>query len=66
MLIGVGSRSSNGEYARYDRLDVAVSRAKCTAIVLANPAFSTVKCNSPEKMTLMNTLCWVAQKGRVD
>lgn len=47
-----------------NRLNVAVSRAKCTAIVLANPALLTIKCQTPEQMALVNTLCWVAQAGR--
>ena len=49
-----------------NRLNVAVSRAKRTAIVLANPALLTIKCNTPEQMATVNTLCWVAQTGRVD
>lgn len=48
-----------------NRLNVAVSRAKCTAIVVANPALLAIKCNTPEQMALVNTLCWVAEVGRV-
>jgi len=47
-----------------NRLNVAVSRARCTAIVLANPALLAIKCQTPEQMALVNTLCWVAQAGR--
>ena len=48
-----------------NRLNVAVSRAKCLAIVIANPALTTIKCKTPEQMALVNTLCWVAEVGRV-
>lgn len=49
-----------------NRLNVAVSRAKCLAIVLANPALLTIKCRTPEQMTLVNTLCWMARVGAED
>lgn len=47
-----------------NRLNVAVSRAKCLAIVIANPALTAIKCRTPEQMALVNTLCWVAEVGR--
>jgi uncharacterized protein len=47
-----------------NRLNVAVSRAKCLAIVVANPALTAIKCQTPEQMALVNTLCWVAESGR--
>lgn len=46
-----------------NRLNVAVSRAKCLAIVIANPALTAIKCRTPEQMALVNTLCWVAKVG---
>ena len=48
-----------------NRLNVAVSRAKCLAIVIANPALTAIKCHTPEQMALVNTLCWVAEAGRL-
>jgi predicted RecB family nuclease len=48
-----------------NRLNVAVSRAKCLAIVIANPALTAIKCQTPEQMALVNTLCWVAEAGRL-
>ncbi len=39
------------------RLNVALSRAKCLAIVVANPQLLNVPCNSAEQMSLVNTLC---------
>jgi uncharacterized protein len=47
-----------------NRLNVAVSRAKCLAIVVANPTLMAIKCRTPEQMALVNTLCWVAEVGR--
>jgi uncharacterized protein len=50
-------------YSR-NRLNVAISRAKCLAIVIANPALLAIKCRTPEQMALVNTLCWVVEVGR--
>ena len=47
-----------------NRLNVAISRAKCLAIVVANPALTAIKCQTPEQMALVNLLCWVAEVGR--
>ena len=53
-----------------NRLNVAISRAKCLAILIANPALMEITCKTPEQMALVNTLCWVAayseanEKGR--
>lgn len=46
-----------------NRLNVAVSRAKCLAVVLANPALMAIKCQTPEQMALVNTLCWLGEVG---
>ena len=43
-----------------NRLNVAISRAKCLAIMVANPALMEIACKTPEQMALVNTLCWVA------
>ncbi len=40
-----------------NRLNVAISRARCTAIVIANPALMAIKCQTPEQMALVNLLC---------
>jgi predicted RecB family nuclease len=50
-------------YSR-NRLNVAISRARCLAIVIANPALMAIRCTTPEQMALVNTLCWVAEAGR--
>ena len=49
-------------YSR-NRLNVAVSRARCLAIVVANPALMAIKCRTPEQMSLVNTLCWLGAPG---
>ena len=49
-------------YSR-NRLNVAISRAKCLAVVIANPALMAIKCQTPEQMALVNMLCWVAESG---
>lgn len=62
--------SSEAELPRFmeflfskNRLNVAVSRAKCMAILVASPALMTIKCTTPEQMALVNTLCWIAAVG---
>jgi hypothetical protein len=45
-------------------LNLAISRAKCLAVVIANPKVMAVRCQTPEQMALLNTLCWVAEAGR--
>jgi hypothetical protein len=40
-----------------NRLNVTISRAKCLAIMVANPELMAVKCNTIEQMALVNTLC---------
>lgn len=47
-----------------NRLNVAISRAKCLAIVIANPALTAIRCRTPQQMALVNTLCWMADAGR--
>ncbi len=46
-----------------NRLNVAISRAKCLAIFIANPALMAIRCSTPEEMALVNTLCWVQEVG---
>ena len=42
-----------------NRLNVAISRAKCLAVLVANPALMSIKCSKPEEVALVNSLCWV-------
>jgi len=41
-----------------NRLNVALSRARCLSVVFASPRLLEVPCNSIEQMQLVNTLCW--------
>jgi uncharacterized protein len=66
-VVLVSMTTSSGEYLPRDieflynknRLNVAVSRAKCLAVVVANPRLLDVDCKRPEQMALVNTLCWI-------
>ena len=67
----VSMATSSGEYLprhieflySKNRLNVAISRAKCLAIFIANPALMAIRCSTPEEMALVNTLCWVSGYG---
>ncbi len=52
------SRGLEFLYSR-NRLNVAISRARCLALVVANPRLLEAPCNSIEQMKLVNTLCFV-------
>ncbi len=41
-----------------NRLNVAISRARCLSIVVANPRLLDVRCKTPGEIALVNTLCW--------
>jgi len=41
-----------------NRLNVAISRARCLAVLIANPALMAIRCTTPDQMALVNTLCW--------
>jgi uncharacterized protein len=40
-----------------NRLNVAISRAQCLAILVCAPALLELHCNTPEQMALVNLLC---------
>lgn len=46
-----------------NRLNVAISRAQCLAVVVASPQLLTVNCATVEQMALVNLMCWVAAVG---
>jgi predicted RecB family nuclease len=52
------SRGLEFLYSR-NRLNVAISRARCLAIVVASPELLEASCNSIEQMKLVNTLCFL-------
>lgn len=70
-VVIVSMTTSSGDYLPrnieflYDknRLNVAVSRARSLAIVVANPKLLEVDCKTPEQMALVNTLCWLREYG---
>jgi len=41
-----------------NRLNVAISRARCLAVIYANPRLLEVSCSTIEQMHLVNGLCW--------
>lgn len=47
-----------------NRLNVAVSRARCLAVVVANPSLLGIPCHTVEQMKLVNTLCWLREYGQ--
>ena len=50
-----------------NRLNVAVSRAKVMAVLVANPGLPVAKCNSIEQIRLVNSLCrYVELADRLD
>jgi len=44
-----------------NRLNVALSRAQCLAMVVMNPRLLEVPCKTIEQMKLVNTFCWLEQ-----
>ncbi len=68
-VVIVSMATSNGDYLPRDieflfsrnRLNVAISRAKSLALLIASPALMSIACTTPEQMALVNTLCWVAE-----
>ena len=48
-----------------NRLNVAVSRARCLAVVVASPDLLDLDVGTVEEMRLANLLCWTASEGRV-
>ena len=42
-----------------NRLNVAISRAQCLVVVVANPNLLEIPCSTVEQMKLVNTFCWL-------
>ena len=50
-------------YSR-NRLNVAVSRARCFAVVLASPKLLDVQCRTPELVRALNAFCQLLEASR--
>jgi predicted RecB family nuclease len=48
-----------------NRLNVAVSRAKCAAIIVANPQLFEPECKTPKQIRLANALCRFREMAKV-
>ena len=48
-----------------NRLNVALSRARILALVVANPGLLEIPCTTIEQMRLVNSLCWVREYSAV-
>ena len=46
------------------RLNVAISRAQCLAVVVANPELLEIPCGTVEQMKLVNTFCWLDEYAK--
>jgi uncharacterized protein len=44
-----------------NRLNVALSRARCLSVIFCSPALLDVVCADLEKMKLVNTVCWAKE-----
>lgn len=44
-----------------NRLNVAVSRARCLAVLVCNPELLHISCRNAEQMRLVNALCWFVE-----
>ena len=44
-----------------NRLNVAVSRARCLAVLVCNPELLHIRCRNAEQMRLVNALCWFVE-----
>lgn len=42
-----------------NRLNVAISRAQCLAIIIMNPQLLEIPCRTIQQMKLVNTFCWL-------
>jgi superfamily I DNA and/or RNA helicase len=40
-----------------NRLNVAISRARCVAVIVASPALLQVECKNPRQIELANAFC---------
>jgi uncharacterized protein len=48
-----------------NRLNVAVSRARCVSVLVGSPALFRVQCKTPRQMVLANALCRFAEMAKM-
>ena len=48
-----------------NRLNVAISRARCIAVLVASPALFEMECKSPRQMTLANGFCRYLERAQI-
>lgn len=73
-IVIVSMATSNEDYLPRDigflysknRLNVAVSRAKSLACIVASPDLTAIRCQTPQDMNLVNGLCMAVRYGTVD
>ena len=49
-----------------NRLNVAISRARCLAVIVANPRLLEVPCRTVDQVKLVNALCWARDYAEAD
>ncbi|MGY3173113.1 putative RecB family nuclease [Pseudomonas sp. TE12234] len=73
-IVIVSMATSNEDYLPRDigflysknRLNVAVSRAKSLACIVASPDLTAIRCQTPQDMNLVNGLCMAVRYGTAD
>lgn len=71
-IVIVSMTTSNEDYLPRDigflysknRLNVAVSRAKSLACIVASPGLTAIRCQTPKDMSLVNGLCMATRYGQ--
>jgi len=46
-----------------NRLNVAISRARCLAVLVCSPELLHTRCRTADQMKLVNALCWLVEIG---
>jgi uncharacterized protein len=67
-VVLISMAASSGEYIprgidflfSRNRLNVAISRARCLSTILASPLLLGIACRSVQQMGLANVVCWFA------